>query len=411
VAPRFARARDNLRLRPERRERETVKPLELFFDLVFVLGFTQCTALMAAEGSWMGLLRGCLALALLWWAWTGYAWLTSVIEPEEGSVRLVFIAAMSGLAVAALAVPESYGDRGLTFAIAYGVVRLAHLALFLVAGRSDAQLRHSVIGFGTSGVVAVTLLVSASFLDAGPQTVLWAIAIVLDLSGALFGSGGWSLVPAHFAERHSLVIILALGEAIVALGVGTHVELTTPVTIAVVLGVVLAAALWWIYFDVVAIVTEQRLERASPGRERNALARDAYSYIHLLMVAGIVLSAFGVEHVLEHVDAPLDPPYTFALLGGVAVYLFAHVALRQRSAHTTNWRRLIVGLAVLAAVPLATEVDALPVLGAVNVVLWALIAYETHLYGESRYPLRHGARPEPGAPIGAERPRGESTEP
>jgi low temperature requirement protein LtrA len=401
--PRFAHARDNLRLRAEPRQRDTVKPLELFFDLVFVLGFTQCTALMAAEGSWIGLVRGCMALALLWWAWAGYSWLTNVIDPEEGSVRIVMFAAMSALVVAALAVPESFTARGLTFAIAYGVVRFAHVALFLVPGRDDAALRRSVIGFATSSAIALALLVSASFLDPGPQTVMWGVAILLDGAGALIGIDGWSLMPSHFAERYNLVIILALGESIIALGVGTHVTLVPSVTIAVVLGVALAFALWWIYFDVVAIVTEQRLDRAEDGRERNSLARDAYSYIHLLMVAGILLAAFGVENVLEHVKEPLEAVPAFALLGGVGLYLLAHVVLRLRSAHTLNKQRFALGTLLLAAVPLATLVDGIVALAAVNALLWAMISYETHLYGENRYPLRHGAQPEPGAPIGRER--------
>jgi low temperature requirement protein LtrA len=390
-------------LHAEPRERDSVKPLELFFDLVFVLGFTQCSALMATEGSWLGLLRGCMAIALLWWAWAGYAWLTSVIDPEEGPVRIVMFAAMAGLVVAALALPDSFGDRGLTFAVAYGVVRFAHVALFLVPGRDDAALRHTVLGYAGSSAVAIGILVGASFLDPGPQTALWGVAIVVDFLGGLIGIDGWSLMPTHFAERHNLVIILALGESIIALGVGTHVELTTPVTVAVVLGVALASALWWIYFDVVAIVTEQRLERAEPGRERNRLARDCYSYIHLFMVIGIVLAAFGLEHALEHVDEPLDAEYSFALLGGVAIYLLAHVALRLRSAHTLSGRRLALGLVLLAAVPLATTIDALAALAVVNVLLWVMIALETRRYGELRYPLRHGVRPEPGAPIGSER--------
>jgi low temperature requirement protein LtrA len=167
--------------------------------------------------------------------------------------------------------------------------------------------------------------------------------------------------------------------------------------------VTLASALWWIYFDVVAIVTEQRLERAEAGPERNRFARDCYSYIHLFMVIGIILAAFGVEHVLEHVDEPLDAEDAFALLGGVAIYLLAHVALRLRSSHTVNGQRLALGIVLLAAVPLATVVDALVVLAAANVLLWAMIMYETRRYGDLRYPLRHGVPPEPGAPIGAER--------
>ena len=161
--------------------------------------------------------------------------------------------------------------------------------------------------------------------------------------------------------------------------------------------------MWWIYFDVVAIVTELRLERVPAGRERNSLARDSYSYVHLLMVTGIVLTAFGLEHVLEHTRDPLDAEYCFALLGGVAIYLLGHVVLRLRSAHTLNVRRLVLAVVLFAAIPLATKIDVLAVLAAVNVLLWVMIAYETHRYGEARYPLRHGVPPEPGAPIGSDR--------
>jgi low temperature requirement protein LtrA len=312
-------------------------------------------------------------------------------------------AAMSALLVAALCVPESFGERALTFAIAYGVVRAAHITLLLLPGRDDAELRHSALGIAAISAVGVGLLIGASFLDADRQAILWTVAILLDFAGGLFGIAGWSLVPAHFAERHNLVIILALGESIVALGVGTQVALTTPVIVAAVLGIALTSALWWIYFDVVAIVTAQRLARAAPGRERNRLARDSYSYLHLPMVAGIVLAAYGLERTLAHVDEPLDAEHAFALLGGVAIYLLAHVALRLRNAHTLNRQRLVLGLVLLAAVPLATTTDALATLVGVNVLLWVMIAYETRRYGEPRYRLRHGIEPDPGAPIGAER--------
>ena len=284
-----------------------------------------------------------MALALLWWAWAGFAWLTSVIDPEEGSVRIVMFAAMSALVVAALAVPESFGARALTFAVAYGVVRVAYVALFLVPGRDDATLRHTVLVFAAEQ--------RGRDRPARRRVVPRSRAADRALGGrdrarlrrcAHRRSADGRSCPMHFAERHNLIIILALGESIIALGVGTHVELTPPVTLAVVLGVALASALWWIYFDIVAIVTEQRLERVPAGRERNCLARDAYSYVHLLMVTGIVLAAFGLEHVLEHVSDPLDAEHCFALLGGVAIYLLGHVALRLRSAHTLNVRRLVL---------------------------------------------------------------------
>jgi low temperature requirement protein LtrA len=385
------------RISAELREGEVVKPLELYFDLVFVLGFTQCTALMAANPSWESVAQGLLVLWVLWWAWAGYAWLTSVIDPEEGSVRIAFFAAMAALLVVALCVPEAFDDRALAFALAYGVVRAGHIALFLLASRDDAALRRSVLGLTASTALAVGLLVGASALDGLAQAGLWVLAIVIDGGGpALFGLAGWRLVPGHFAERHNLVIILALGESIVALGIGANVDLSVGVIAAAVLGIALASAIWWTYFDVVAIVTRLRLLRSREGQERNALARDSYSYLHYPMVAGIVLVALGLKHTLAHIDDPLDSVHRFALLGGVAIYLLAHVALRLRNAHSVNRQRLLLALVLLALCPLDLEAPPLATLATVNVLFWAVIAYETiKIYDERRYRLRHGLPVEP----------------
>jgi low temperature requirement protein LtrA len=379
------------RIAAERRQQETVKPLELFFDLVFVLGFTQCTALMADDPTWEGIARGLLVLAVLWWSWAAYAWLTSVLDPEEGAVRLVMLGATAALLVVGLAIPEAFGDRATTFAVAYGVVRAAHIALFGIASRDEPDLRHSVIGLAGSSAVAVGLLLGASFLDGAAQGVLWGLAIVVDWGlPAVFGTQGWILVPGHFAERHNLVIILALGESIVALGVASEIDLTAGVITAAVLGVGIASALWWTYFDVVAIITARRLQQAPEGRVRNALARDSYSYLHYPMVAGIVLVALGMEAALHHVADHLDAERAFALLGGIALYLLAHVALRLRNAHTLSRTRFGLAVALLLLVPVATTVPALVTVAALNVPLWAMIGYETRLYGDGRYRLRHG---------------------
>ena len=388
MAPRRPRSP---RITAELRDREAVKPLELYFDLVFVLAFTQCTALMSDRSSWTGLAQGMLALAMLWWAWTGYAWLTSVIDPEEGSVRLVMFAAMAALLLAALCVPQAFEDRGLVFAVSYAVVRSAHIALFLIASRDDPALRRSVVGLAASTAIGVTLLTGASFLDGVAQGAAWGVAILIDWGGpALFGLAGWRMVPAHLAERHNLVIILALGESVVALGVGAQLDLGAGVITAVVLGVALTSALWWIYFDVVALVTARRLSEAEEGEARNRMGRDSYSYLHFPMVAGIVLAALGVEGTLAHVDDPLDGPHAAALLGGTALYLLGHVALRLRNAHTVNRQRLALAVLLSLLAPLATEVNALVTLGVVVALLWAMIAYETSIYGEGRYRLRHG---------------------
>ncbi len=327
-------------------------PLELFFDLVFVLAITQCTALMSHHPTWSGLAQGLLVLGMLWWAWVGYAWLTSVIDPEEGAVRLVMFGAMAALLIVSLCVPEAFGSLALVFALAYGAVRVAHIGLFMLASPEDDALRHSVLGLAFSTAIAVSLLVIASFFDGAAQGAIWLLALVLDMGGPyLFGSEGWKLVPEHFTERHGLIVIIALGESIVAIGVGAAGELDFGIGVAAVLGVALTAAMWWAYFDIVAIVSGRRLSDAEPGRARNEMARDSYSYIHLAMVAGIVLVALGMKKTIAHVDGHLDEVIAFALLGGLALYLLGHVAFRYRHVRTVNRQRSLLAIVLLILIP------------------------------------------------------------
>ncbi len=374
------------------REGERVRPLELFFDLVFVLAITQCTALMSHHPTWSGIAQGLLVLGVLWWAWGGYAWLTSVIDPEEGAVRLAIFAAMAALLIVSLCVPDAFGNLGLAFALSYGAVRVAHIALFMLASPDDDGLRHSVLSLAASTAVAVGLLVAASFFDGLAQGALWALALFLDLTGPyFFGVEGWKLMPNHFAERYGLFIIIALGESIVAIGVGAHDTLTLGIGVAAVLGVALSAAMWWLYFDVVALISARRLADAEVGRVQNALARDSYSYIHLLMVAGIVLVAFGMKTTIGHTGDHLHAVPAFGLLGGAAVYLLGLVAFRWRHVHTLNRQRFGLAIVLLILIPVATQVPALVSLAVVVLLIWALIAYETRGYGERREQLRHEA--------------------
>jgi low temperature requirement protein LtrA len=373
------------------REEERVTPLELFFDLVFVLALTQSTALMAANPTWEGLGQGLLVLGLMWWAWTGYAWLTSVVEPEEGVVRIVIFAAMAGLLVVSLCIPDAFGDDGLLFACAYAVVRYGQIALFLVASRGDAALRRSVItGLVGSTTVSAALLVAGTFADTGLQTGVWALALALDMAGPMmFGVEGWKLVPGHFAERHGLIVIIALGESIVAIGVGAEFGIDAGVVAAAVLGIVVAAALWWLYFDVVALVAERRLSRAAVGAEQNAIARDSYSFIHLPMVAGIILVALGMKKTLGAVDDPLKVVPAVAMLGGTALYLLAHVAFRLRNLGTLNRQRLACAVVLVALVPVAVELPALATLAVLAGILTALITYEAVRFADARDRVRH----------------------
>ena len=378
------------RLTAPLREGERVMPLELFFDLVFVLALTQCTTLMIGNPTWEGLAQGIFVLALLWWSWTGYAWLTSVVDPEEGGVRLALFGAMAALMIAALCVPHAWDDLALEFALAYAAVRGGHIALFLVASRDDPQLRHSVTALSVSTGGAVALLIAGALVGGTGQVVLWVLSQVIDMGGPfIFGTAGWRLSPAHFAERHGLIVIIALGETVVALGVGANAGLTLGITAAAILGIALVFELWWAYFDVVSIANVWRLVRAPVGREQNALARDVYSYLHFLLIAGIELAALGIHEVLEHPDEHLHTVPAFALLGGVAIYLLGHVAVRLRGAHTLNRQRLGLALLFFALVPLATEVAALVPVTVVVALLAAMIAYETRSYGEGRARVRH----------------------
>ena len=377
------------RLSTAPREEEQVTPLELFFDLVFVLALTQCTQLMSDQPTWEGVGKGLLILALLWWSWVGYAWLTSVVDPWEDAVRLVIFAAMAGLLLAALCVPDAFGDLGLTFAVAYGVVRVAHIGLFALASRDDPDLRKSVDGLAVSTGIAVALLVGGAFLDGWGRAAVWGLALALDMGGPyFFGSAGWKLVAAHFAERHGLILIIALGESIVAIGVGVGADLSFGQGVAAVIGIGLAAAMWWLYFDVVFLVAGRRLARAPAGRERNEMARDSYSYLHFPMVAGIILVALGVKKTLGEVEDPLNLVPAFALAGGLALYLLGHVSFRYRHIRTINVRRAVLAAAFVALVPVAVEVPAIATLSFVTVAMWGLIALETRGYGENRLRVR-----------------------
>ena len=281
----------------EREQRVT--PLELFFDLVFVYAITQVTLLMSDDPTWHGIGRGLLILAALWWAWTGYAWLTNTLEPEEGLVRAGMFAAMAALFVVALAVPRAFDDDAVLFGVAYLIVRLLLLLLFAIAGKRDPDLLGAVLRMLPAATLAPAIIVVAGFFEGDAQVALWIVALAVDYLGFLIGRGeGARVSPAHFAERHGLIVIIALGESIVALGIGAAgVSLTPSIVASAVLGILVVATLWWAYFDIYAVGAQHRLSETS-GAARVRLARDYYSYLHLPMIAGVVLFAMGVKKTI-----------------------------------------------------------------------------------------------------------------
>jgi low temperature requirement protein LtrA len=365
-----------------------VTPLELFFDLVFVFAITQVTGYMSDNLSWEGMGEGVLILAAVWWAWAAYAWLTNAIDPEETAARLSMFASMAAMLIVALTIPEAFDDDALTFAIAYLIVRVLHIAVFATA-TEDVTVHAAVRRLAVSALTAPSLLILGAFLDGTAQVAVWIVALVFDYAGpAIAGVSGWKLFPGHFAERHGLIIIIALGESIVAVGIGASgIDVDAAVVLAAVLGVAVAACMWWAYFDVVAIVAERKLHEATGG-ERNRMARDSYSYLHMPMVAGIVLIALGMKKTLEHVDEPLKWQPAVALCGGAALYLLAHIAFRERNVHSLNVQRLVTAVILLALIPVAHEVEALVALAIVAVLLVGLIAFEAIHLREARARVR-----------------------
>ncbi len=373
------------------RGEERVTPLELFFDLVFVFAITQVTSMLSTDPTWGGLGRALLVLGALWWAWTGYAWLTNTVNPDEGGVRLAILGAMGAMLVVALAVPHSFGDNAVIFGVAYFAVRLIQLVLFALAARGDRDMLSSVLRLSVGATIGPGLIIVAGFTDGAAQAALWTIALTVDYLGGAFSSGGWRVSPRHFAERHGLIVIIALGESIVAIGVGARGEpLDAGVIAAALLGMVVVTMLWWAYFDVVALVAERKLSEVA-GVEQASLARDTYSYLHLPMVVGIVLFALAVKQTLSHVGDDLTTVPAVSLCVGPALYLLAHDAMRFRTSRTYNGRRLLAVAALLVLLPAALELTALAALAAVAVACTALVAWEALRYRETRAQIRHPA--------------------
>jgi low temperature requirement protein LtrA len=366
-----------------------VTPLELFFDLVFVFAITQVTALLTRDASWHGVIRGALALAAVWWAWTGYAWLTSTLNVDEGGVRLLMLAATTAMLGLALALPQAFGDDAILFGLSFLAVRALHVVLYAYAGRDDPDLLRALLRVAPTEVIGALLLVAAAFLSGDWRIRVWVLALAVDYLGpAVVPLHGWRIAPEHFAERYGLVVLIALGESVIAIGLGAGLKLTAPVIGGAALGVVVISALWWLYFDVAAIFARRELVHAE-GVTQARLARDAYSYLHLPMVAGIVFFAFALETTLHHITRTLATLPAVALCTGGALYLIAHVAFLWRSTGRIFRRRTLGAAVLVALIPAALTLPAVAALGIVSMVCSLIVAYEAIRYREHRARIRH----------------------
>lgn len=373
-------------------EEHKVTTIELFFDLVFVYAITQTTQLMANHLGLLGIAQGLAMLAALWWCWCSYAWLGNTLHADRGVARLAMFAAMAVMFLVAQTIPEAFTDfpGGLyapaMFVGCYLIVRLLHMAAYLQVARADPALRRVLLRILPGVLLSVAILAVAAFTHGLVQIGLWVLALAVDYARVYFaGADGWSVPsPAHFAERFGGIVIIALGESIVAIGIGIgELPLSWLVTLAAVCGLALVASMWWMYFDVVARVSESKLSRAT-GVERAKVATDSYTFLHLPLIAGIVLVALGLKKALLYVadtahyprTEPLHGTGLWALTAGLAVYLVTLSALRRRNLGSWNRQRLLLAAVLLAVTPALAHVPAWALLLLIAAAGLGLVTFE-----------------------------------
>ena len=373
-------------------EGHRVTAIELLYDLVFVYAITNVTGLVEHRPGGRSLLEAVIVLCIVWFGWCAYAWLGNQAKADEGLLRVAMVVAMAGMFFVAISVPYAFDDdsnAAMVLVVAYLVVRAVHVAVYLIAAGDDRRLRSAL--FGMMGVLAVMvgpLLIGAA---ATPHNRLWwwLAAVAIDQTGVFFvRSTRWSLNSAsHFSERFGLIVIIAIGESIVEVGAAASApNLGAHSAIGLLCAVAIALCLWWLYFDMVAAVAEAVLTAAS-GVRRARLARDSYTYIHLPMVAGILAAATGMTLLIEdheHTDAG-----RFALYGGLALYLFAHLLLRLRNIGSVNVPRLVVMVLLLGLIPIVGGLPALAQLALAAALLVALVSVEVRVFADQRDLIRH----------------------
>ncbi|MBB5913467.1 low temperature requirement protein LtrA [Nocardia transvalensis] len=388
-------------------EDASVTQLELFFDLVLVFAFTQVTDLAAHETTAVNVLRAVLVLAVMWWVWIAYAWLGNVVKADEGFARVAMFVAMGGGLIAAEVIPEAFHDMPggwsgpLVFAIAYLVIRLVHLIMFWMASDEDAQLRGQVTRWATGSItLGTTLLIIAAMNEGTAQILLWIAAIVGDMLWTFFAGNEWRVNSAsHFAERHGLIIIVALGESIVSIGVGmAGLPISWPIAVGSILALAVSGLLWWAYFDVAATVVEHAMTHAR-GARRIQIARNCYTYWHFPMIAGIIALSLGLKKVLNYLGGAqghtlhdvLHGIPLFALFGGVALYLVALVGFKQYATGQVSWARVVTAVLLIALIPAGSHLPAMAALALLCAVLVGLTCWELVRYAEPREEIRHPA--------------------
>jgi low temperature requirement protein LtrA len=362
------------------RETRRTSAVELFWDLVFVFAVTQVTTLLSGELTWAGFGRAMLILALVWWAWSAFVWAANAAEPDSWTMRGCLLLATVFIFVAGLALPRAFGSAGTLFAVSYALVRFLHLALYADASRKGNASWSAIAGFALTVLIGMVLLIVGSITTGAWRPALWAVAVAIDYAGPAWLTrerlrGLQRVAVAHFAERYSLFVIICLGESIVAVGVGTRGHaLNAALVAAVALGLLITVGLWWTYFDRFATIAEERLRNhADPV----LAAADGYSYLHLVIVAGIITFAVGVKFLTHGaVSASLPDAPRLALCGGVALYLLGNVGFRLRMIGSPGYAKLAAAAALLLLFAAGASVPAWSIAAGATAILAALCVAE-----------------------------------
>jgi low temperature requirement protein LtrA len=362
----------------EEAERRT-SYVELFFDLVFVFAITQVASLILSDTSAAGFARSLLLLALIWWVWSGYAWMTNAIDVDDRVTRLSVLIGMAGAFFMAFAVPGAYGDDGAWFGASYLSVFVLNLWLYVRGLRDDPVVRRSVLRLAPFFFVGPCLVLAGGLVDGNARWIIWVIAFTITMIGTIdAGQSEWHVSPSHFAERHALFLIIALGESIIAIGTGAiDAERDLALAGAMLVAFAGTAALWWAYFAWVVTAGERVLRKAESHRQRGRLARDIFTYFHLPMIAGIVLFAVAAKKAVGHGTDPLGPAGRFALGAGVGMFLLAFVAGRFRAIRLIAWERLLGAVAVALAAWLLDDLASAALIAVVVAIVAIALTVES----------------------------------
>jgi low temperature requirement protein LtrA len=354
---------------------ERVSTLELFFDLVFVFTITQLTAVLSDDPTWRGLLRVVLMLGVIFYMYGGYVWLTNAVAADRAARRLLLLGGMAGFLVLALAVPRAFSEGDVAFGVAYVVIVSIHHGLFTRTGL-DHTFR-AILRVAPFNLGAALLVLAAVVVEGTAAYVLWAAAFVLEwFTPRVVGVGGFRIAPAHFVERHGLVVIVALGESIVAIGIGAAaLPVDLPLVGVAVLGLLVAACLWWAYFGGDDTRAEHALA-AVPTEDRGWVAIQAFGYCHLGMLLGVIAMAAGLKDAIGHAFDPLDLAHALMLSGGAALFLAADVLFRRTLHLGPATLRATAAALALATVPIGLTLSAITQLATLLLVLAASLMAE-----------------------------------